>query len=640
MSYRGLTACLAVQRVLAGLLLISVCGPGSTAQGGEAVTGAQVRQAVDQIVESGKVDHSVVRQIRQVPRGEQPALAARLADSPQAAMRRQALMILVDFPRDVAAEAIRKLLDDQAPGIRNQAALYLAQEGGESGARERLLKNARAEDPTVAAGAVSALGALGGEDVHALLVSLLKTAETPKPVRVAAIAAAGRARARQCAPALFQLLDEHELRGLYGRDPARICDLAAAALERIYGINHVEPPGAYFRAPLEPRERGIARWQEWYAQQQKQPDGSPRKTYIGALIEESLKQLGADPDGETRARIKQRLTATLKTTFCLGDLPGIDAAVGPSVRDQWRILRVEGEAAWYKHVNHWQELELAYRASFLPKAQELPAKADAQALAFIRFVHDQTRFPRIWLWSFCRDFAVVFPKSQLLPKVGELRAAIESEFRKQREQVVLHGHIAVPEPLAPRGRPSGGMVPTGYTALYLAVTAQPSSWPLHRQVVEAYRRMNLAQDTYPIFLQQSKLYPGNEWPYLGNAAYQLRVRQDAKRALEFADKALILNPGTAKAYAIRGMIRVVSAASPEQAHADLARAYDLNPTSLGDEPETLQAVIFLVERTLAAGEKGKATTMLKRLGGLRAFGSEQPIKQSAELGALIRRVGH
>jgi len=618
--------------VWAGLAVTTVCA-------GEAVTAAQAREAVDQVVQSGKIDHSVVRLIRRVPRSEQPALAARLADSPQAAMRRQALMILKDFPGQVAAGPVKKLLDDEDGSIRNQAALYLAQQGGDRRARDHLLKSARAEDATVAASAVAALGALGGEDVCELLAKLLETAETPKPVRVAAIAAAGRAQAKECTSALIRLLDEHELRGMYGRDPARICDLAAAALEQIYGINHVDPPGAYFRAPLEPRERGIARWQKWYEQQQEQPDRDPRGTYIGSVIEESLRQLSTDPDGETRVRIKQRLTAALKTTFCLGDFPGIDMVVGPSVRDQWRILRVEGEDTWYRHVNHWQELELAYRAGFLPKAGDLPAAADAQALAFVRFVQGHSSFPRIWLWSFCRDFAAVFPKSQLLPEANAIKAGIESELRKRRKQVVLHGHIAVAEPLVVVSRVRGGMVPSGRSALSLAVNAQPSSWPAHRRIINAYRRRKLEMDTYPFLRKQSKLYPGNEWPYLGNAAYQLRVRRDPKRAIEFADKALILNPGNTKAYAVRGMIRVVSAASPEQAQADLARAYDLDPSSLGDEPETLQAVIFLVEGTLAAGDKGKAGTMLKRLAGLKAFGSDQPIGQNAELKALVRRVG-
>ncbi|MBM4038250.1 MAG: hypothetical protein FJ290_07010 [Planctomycetes bacterium] len=601
----------------------------------EAPSAERVRAAVEEAVRSGACDLRVASAIQKLPRDLRPPLAARLADSAHPAMRNQAVLILRAYPPQVAGEAMRKLFADKDRSIQTAAALYLATESKDPEARALLLKAASDQDPQVAAQAVGALGSLGGPGVADQLLKLLQNKATPKAVRFAAILAAGETRAAACTPALLALLDDREPGGRHPGDTVRLCDMAAYALERIHQVNHMGAPDFYATSPVAKRDEGIALWKAWAAKEGGQAGPESREAYLGRLIEESLRTLLDSPDEEARKGVRTRLEAAFKMTLCLGDLPGVDAVVAPSVRDLWRILRVTDEGSWGTLLNSWHSLQLAFRAKLVPK--EKASAPDRQALAFLLLAEGAATLPRVWVWSFSRNFGEVFPKSGLVAQANEIKTRLEAQFRKERQQVVLHGHIAVLEPLPKPPDPHPSMVPSAATAIWMNLSQEPSNWARHRAAVEHCRATKSTMRDYPAFSQQSTLYRGSEYPFLGSAAYQWRVRNDPRLALAFADKALVLNPGNPKAYALRGMIRVAAGDSPEAALADLMRAVEMDPASLGDEPETLKAAAFLVEKTLAAGDKAAAQQYLRSLGDLKPFRADQALKATAEFRSLLQR---
>jgi len=607
----------------------------AAALGAEAPSVEQVRGAVEEAVRTGVCDLRVAFAIYKLPRDQRPPLAARLADSPHPAMRNQAVLILQDFPPQVAGETMRKLFADKDRSIQTTAALYLARETKDPQARALLLQSASDPDPQVAAQAVGALGRLGGAGVDDQLLKLLQNKAAPKPVRFAAIIAAGQARAVGCTPALLALLDDREPGGRHPGDTVRFCDMAAYALERIHQINHMGAADFYAASPVAKRDEGVALWKAWAAKGGGQAGPDSREAYLGRLIEESLKTLLDSPDEEARKSIRTRLEAAFRMTLCLGDLPGVDVVIAPSVRDLWRILQVTDEGSWGMLLNSWHGLQLEFRAKMVPK--EKASAPDRQALAFLLLAEGAATYPRVWVWALCRNFGEAFPKSGLVAQATELKARLEARFREERQKVVLHGHIAVLEPLPKPHDPHPSVVPSEATAIWMNLGQEPSNWARHRAAIEHCRATKSTMKDYPAFSQQSTLYRGSEYPFLGNAAYQWRVRNNPKLALEFADKALILNPGNPKAYAIRGMIRVAAGDSSDAALADLMRAFEMDPASLGDEPETPKAAAFLVEKTLAAGDKAPAQAHLKSLGELRAFNADQPLKATAEFRSLLQR---
>ena len=193
------------------------------------------------------------------------------------------------------------------------------------------------------------------------------------------------------------------------------------------------------------------------------------------------------------------------------------------------------------------------------------------------------------------------------------------------------------------------MVPAGYTALRMQLRREPSNWPLYGANVEHFRKKyeravakNDPQKppyVYDIvFKQWIKLYTGNEWPYLGNAIYQWRVLKNAERAIDFADKALILNPANAKAHAIRGMIRIAADNSLDKAEADLRRAFELDPTSLGDEEETNDAVIFLARRIIQEDSQGSIAAQLEVLARLKPRRSAQAVSEDERFKGLLNEL--
>jgi len=481
---------------------------------------------------------------------------------------------------------------------------------------------------------------LGGADARELLAQLLGAPTTAAPVRLAAIRAAALARAAAGTDALVALLDDRTPRGKHKNDTVRVCDMAAAALEAIHRIHQIVPPGAYYAGPLATRDAGIARWKTWAAKRGDAASGdSAREAQVGRLLADSLKTLAAKPTAEQREQVRARLDAGLRLAFCMGDLPGVDAVVAPSVRDAWAVMRTSGEKQWYTVTKPWHSLEVAYRRQFLPQHTGRRAAPDTQAMAFIVFADGYRRFPKLFVWALCRNFAQVFPDSALVAKATAVQRQLEMGFRKDKRHVVVHGHIPVLEPLVRPAPPSRGMVAVGYTALWNQLSREPSNWAFHRLVIEHYRRAGVRMDLYPPFPQHAQLYRGSEYPFLGDAAYQFRVLKRPARALAAADNALILNPANAKAHAIRGIIRVVADREPEPALRDLRRAVELGPASLGDEPETLEAVVFLIGKTLAAGDRDGARAYAKALGRLRAFRAARPIAEEPAFQALARTLG-
>jgi len=634
-------------KLLAPCVIICCFVPAPTLAA-EPASADNLSQRVVATAHSDKFDHSLIQTIQKLPRAERPPLAIKLLKSPNSAMRHQALLILKEFPPKIAAASIRQLLDDKNPDNRAAAEQYLAKRTKDAKAWQLLLREAASHDPNVAIPAIKALGHLGGPRAAEALLAVLKDKENPHKVRHTAILVAGMARFKSCVPAFVESLDNREPSKRFRKDPARVCDLAATALENTYEIYRLGAPGAFFTATVEERDQGIAAWKAWYAAQGASPGLTPRMAHLHRVVESSLRELADSPNQVMRKRIKNRLEHAFKTRFCLGDLPGVDAVVTPSVRDLWRILQVFDEERWYRHLNTWSDLQLAFNREFLPSFKTLPTEPDAQALAFIQFARTVKSFERIWVWSFCRNFAEVFPASKHLRAIRTIRSELEAAFEAAKKQVVLHGHIAVLEPKpAPLRR--GGMVPTGYTALRMQLRREPSNWPLYGANVEHFRKKyeravakNDPQKppyVYDItFKQWIKLYTGNEWPYLGNAIYRWRVLKDAERAIEFANKALILNPGNAKAYAIRGMIRIAADSSLDKAEADLRHAFELDPTSLGDEEETSDAVIFLARRIIQKDSQGSIAAQLKALGRLKPRKAAQPMSEDNRFKALLNEL--
>ena len=551
-------------------------------------------------------------------------------------MRRQAIRILENFPPPVSAEPLRKLLNDKDRGNQNWAALYLVRRVNDPDARAVLIKNASDNDPTIAAPAVGVLGNLQGDDVHGLLERLLSDEETPEPVRLAAIVSAGTARVRRCTAPLIDLLDNKERRSPATRDSVRVCDMAASALERIYRINYTGTRNVYFDGSIEARDGGIAVWKEWYASRPKHAALRTRAAYLAKLLDDSVTELARQPDQSARSAIKGRLLAALGTTFCLGDLVGVDAVVGPCVRDLARIIQVYSEDHWHGLVKSWRSLQRVYSGKFLPDGHRASSAHEKQALEFICFSGGIASFNRVSLWALCQNFGESFPDSDLLGNVNTIKERLDADFALKKRQVVRHGHIPVLEPVR-KAQQTGNMIPVASGSLTERVTQEPSEWAHHREAVDYCERNNVVTDRYWYFDQLVRLYVGNEWPFLADAAYQLRVLRRSEHALTSADKALILNPGNPKAYALRGMIRVVAGRGGELALEDLKKAFELDPQSLGDEPETPQAVFFLVEQTLKAGDKAAARKYLEALGGLKAFRAEQPLKEVDRFKELMRQ---
>jgi tetratricopeptide (TPR) repeat protein len=616
--------------LLTALLIASLCAVGPAARAAAPRSYPDLERSIEAAAQSGKLESSVIVVVQDLPAKERSRLALKLVESAHVDMRERACMWLWDARPEVAAATMCKLLKDVSPHVRKSAVEYLAVRADDPDAQGFLAKEAASADPKIAAHAVQILSRCETKNpaVPQVLRKLIDDKATPPEARMDAINGAGRLRAFECTPALVATLVEKEEppRRWSGR---RICDIAAGALEDIYRINLTEP--IRHGEPVETRDERIALWKKWYAAEGKLPPEVARANYALRLIDETLETLKAQPDEKTRANLKWRLVEALGTGFCLGELPGVDAIVAPNVRDLWRLLRVSKPEEWHRFRNSWESHHYLFQRTFL-KAKGIRAAApDRQAFEFIRFANGTPNFPRVRVWGFCRDFAEAFPKSEHRAAVTGIQEQLGAELQAGKNQVVLHGHAAVLEPL-PTPVPEGGnMVPVYRQYLASRARQEPSNWAFLRVVVDAAasarKQGEVAGEDSELFRELAQLYPGNEWPFLASAAYLLRVRNEPDSAIEFADRALILNPGNAKAYALRGIARMATGKADQAAAKDLALAARLDPESLGDEPETEQAVAFLIRQTREAGKKAQAQVYSDGLAGLKALRLDHPIPE-------------
>lgn len=613
-----------------------VCSLALAARGGELPKGDDLKRAVKALCETERPDRSplhgpTLRAIELLGEEERAQFAQQFLASPHWCARSVGASVLERLPTRLAVEPFRRLLKDEAKELRRRAAFYLAREHiNDPDARTFLIEEALSRDPRASLDPIMLLGRLKSPDVRRFFVKLLSDRELPMRVLTFALHSAAEAEAFECAPLLVAMLNDRRVMTAEGEREWRVCDAAAAALERLYGINHT----GYVAFPTSRKERDewIALWKRWFEAEGKLPPEAIRANYALRLMDETLRQLEASPGSDVRQRIKKRLVDGLGTAFCLGDLPGVDAVAGPEVRDTFRILRTHDPKDWHKFRNSWESHQYVYEEQFLKKARNAFHEPDRQAFEFIRFANGTPNFPRVRVWAFCRNLIQAFPRSAHLADIREIQQQAADEVKADKNQIVLHGRIAVLEPLpglAPKGT---NMVPVYDQYLSQRVRQVPSNWALHRAFVDymaaSRRQGEVTGADYQGFRDLAMLYPGNEWPFLANAIYQLRVRANPKRALEFADKALALNPGNAKAYAIRGMIRV---RTKDSALADLTQAFQLDPRSLADEPETAEAIAHLIAKTREAGKNREADAMQRTLGDLPALKLKHPIPEYQSL---------
>lgn len=351
------------------------------------------------------------------------------------------------------------------------------------------------------------------------------------------------------------LLDNKQSRNMSPKDTVRICDMVAAALEHRFRMNYSGVRNLYWSGPVQQRNKSIAIWKQWCAKQLREPDPHPRETYVGRLLGETLTRLKTSPDSTERARMKARLKSALGTAFCLTDLPGVDAAAGPSALRQWRIMRVAGEDRWRKFTKSWSTLQTAFDRKFLPTVKGKPLTPQEQAAAFVEFVEKERRFKGKWLWDLCRNCVETHPRSPSLAKIKAVQKRAEQELKSQYVRVALHGDMPVAEPCPGPPAKHDTMQPDGATALALAVNRNPSDLSIHKKIIAHPLGTASRTRDYVYYEQLRERYPANEVLCLANAEYQVRVRSDLKRALEFATKALILNPRNATARAMERKLR-------------------------------------------------------------------------------------
>lgn len=155
---RGL-ACLCGPRVQRlGAALAGIAAIAGVTWGGEPPPSEAVRHAVEALVTPGRSDVAAAHSIRRLPRDDRAPLATRLSQSPQAAMRYHAMLILRDLePRDAGPSARKLLADDHGP-TRIEAALYPVEHARDLEARAVLDAAVVGPEAADAAIGVAALG--------------------------------------------------------------------------------------------------------------------------------------------------------------------------------------------------------------------------------------------------------------------------------------------------------------------------------------------------------------------------------------------------------------------------------------------------------------------------------------------------
>lgn len=593
----------------------------------EGPTPEQLRQQLQELVESGRCDLRVSSNVGNLPKDKRPPLIELMAACPHPTMRYQAARLIEQFPPQVANAAMRRLLKDKDGLVQTIAAEYWARTTKDADARTILFRHTRNKRWEVSVRAVRALIRLKGADVGQHLAKLAVDTSTPMQVRLAALSGIGVLRLPEATPMLRAMLDDRTPCATQPKDTMRMCDRAAVILESVHQINHTGVKRLYDTGPLERRDQAIVAWKKWLTDHAERPYGRWWWVYAGQLVEQTKTALPEAGKTE-RAIIKQKLRQCFGTTFCLGELPGIDAIVIPSLDDLWRVCQVAGRR------EQVSRFSLASRASaferlFLPTVKKALGPRE-QALSFVAYLQADPRFDRLELWGLCRNFAARY---KVRGQMSKTIMGLEREFAEYRRRVVLHGHIPVLEPVPAAKLPPGARRTIRRYFGYLLDQAEqePSNWARHRQLVDYWVQQEPEKrprlERYPLLDAHLQRYLANDWMHLADAIWKLRVLRQPQLALEAADRALTLNPDNAKAYALRGIARLAIDDDKQAALADLTQALERDPAALGNEPETEQAAKFLLAATPKMNRAHR-----QALAALKPFKSEHP---SAEYQALL-----
>jgi hypothetical protein len=566
--------------------------------------------AADKAIADAAFDAGFFERLRKCPDPEKALLLARFTQAASSQMRQRAVEELVPLAPELAGEAVRGFADDKLPEVSTLALAYLYlkldDKEAEKGYLDSLASPERAR--AVAAGRALALFPDVAK-VGQLYADILLGETYPLAVRGESMMAAGDRGNRSALPVLFQLLGDPTPLQRSPDDTMRLCDLAAQTIARIYQAHRI-PMDAYYRGSHEVRDRAIAQWQAWAATQADVTKADPQAEVAAETANDALQAFSTD-DGDREAG-RAGIVLAFSGNMCLGILPGIDEVILPSVRDFSRMLSALGPSQRNTEVRHWDTLDLRLRREFLPQNPDLSKSAkDAQAVAFIRFVVENPQqtghpFPLDWAWSFCRNFPEVFPTSEHRQTVKGYGDSILARIKEQDQMIVMHGTLPELEPIPKAEAPPkpGGMVQIGLGDAARRFRNEPSEWRHYRDAVACLAHSVASQraagkEVAPYRFFENHMigtYPANEVPLLGEAALHLRAWSDPATALAYARKAEILNPGNPKVHAILGMIHLqFDPPRSDEAFAALRKAVEQEPGSIGGEPESQQAVDFLLQ---------------------------------------------
>jgi len=570
---------------------------------------AHTAAAVEEAIAYTSFDSHVLGDLRELSAAEKEKLLGGFSKATSSRVRQRALEVLVALEPEQAGEAVRGFADDEMPEVSTLALAYLYLKLDDGKAKARLLRSLTAAEQVTAIAAGKSLTWFPGEgEANELLGKSLLSETYPLAVRCEVIIAVGDRGNRPALPALFQLLGDPTPLKWTPDGTMRLCDLAAQSIARVYRAHRV-PMDAYCGAKLDVRDQAIAKWQAWAAKQADVTKADPRAEVAADAARDALDAFSTDAGDPEAGRAGMRLAVS--GNMCLGVLPGIDQVILPSVRDVMRVLSVLGPSQRNSEVRHWDTLDLRLRREFLPQHPGLSKSAkDAQAVAFIGFLVENPRetghrFPLDWTWSFCRNFPDVFPASGHRQAVKGYSDLILKKVQEQGQTIIMHGTLPelepIPEPEAPP-KP-GRMVQIGLGAAFRGFKSRPSEWRHHRDAVTnlakwaAERRAKGERIAPDSFFEKHTIqtYPANEIPLLGEAALHLRAYLNPVTALDYANKARILNAENPKVHAILGMIYLqFDPPQAEQAFLAFQEASDRAPESLGGEPESQQAVTFFL----------------------------------------------
>lgn len=554
-------------------------------------------------------DARVFGEIAKLPVDEQVAVLGTFAQAANIRMRQQAVAALIPIGPDQAEAAVRGFADDSVDEVRMLALAFLYLKADDMKAKEQFLPGLSSAKLLTAMAAVRSLARFPDEDeANERLATVLLSTECIAYARFEAMVAIGTSRNRALLPTLFQLLDDPTPLRRTQDDTSRFCDYAAQTIERIYEVHRL-PMNAYYQGELAVRDAAIAKWQAWGREQTDVMTADPKASVTADTVEHAMAVFAGE--GGDRKTARDSMQLAFSGHLCLGHLPGIDWVILPSIRDLTRVLSVLGDDRRNAEVRPWSDLDLRLLREFLPAHPGLMAALpDAQAAAFIQFVVENPKktgdpFPDDWAWSFCRSFPEVFPDSPRREEVAGYGRRISERTQLRGMRIMLHGTIPELEPIPQEATTpkAGGAIQIGFGAAAQRVSNEPSNWERYRAAVDCLvkscaTRRNKGEEVKPFGVferQQIQQYPASEFPLLGEAAAYLRVWSDPATALEYADKAKTLNPGNPKVLAIRGIILLeLDPPQTEDAFLALWQAFELAPESLAGEPESDQAVTFLL----------------------------------------------